>query len=182
MNLYFRLIRVLITARQRPTGSIWDTRRTSFHVNVTDLDAQGHMNNGRYLTILDLGRIDLLVRAGVWHRLRARRWFPVVTAQSITYRRPLRLGQRFTVTSRILGFDAKHSYVEHRIQVGATVHAHAVVQARFLSAGGSIPQADLLVELGTTKDDAPTPPEWVLQWAALARQQHNDNDAAHEAR
>src|SRR3546814_5466286 len=41
--------------------------------------------------------LDLMVRSGIWRRLREARIYPVVTAQTITYRKSLELGQRFTV-------------------------------------------------------------------------------------
>ncbi|WP_316316330.1 acyl-CoA thioesterase, partial [Clavibacter michiganensis] len=77
-----------------------------------DLDLFGHVNNGRYLTIMDVARLDLLVRSGLWSRIRARGWYPVVAGQTITYRRSLTLGQRFVVESRVLGTYDRWSYVE----------------------------------------------------------------------
>ena len=39
-----------------------------------DLDTNLHLNNGRYLTLMDLGRVDLMLRMGVMGELRRRRW------------------------------------------------------------------------------------------------------------
>ncbi len=48
----------------------------TFRVLPTDLDVLGHMNNGVYLSIMDLGRMDLLQRSGIWSRLFGAGIFP----------------------------------------------------------------------------------------------------------
>ena len=68
MNLYLRLLLMSLRARAGRGGrplSIWDTAVTAFRVAPTDLDVLGHMNNGRYASLFDLGRFDLLVRTGI---------------------------------------------------------------------------------------------------------------------
>ena len=85
VNLYLRLLLMTLRTRagrgDRPL-SIWDTAATAFRVAPTDLDLLGHMNNGRYLTIMDLARLDLMTRSGFWARLRRRGWYPVVAGQT----------------------------------------------------------------------------------------------------
>ena len=65
MNLYFRMIWLLIGSlfkpdlpTDRPTNSI------SLRVLPNDIDINMHMNNGRYLTICDLTRVDMFIRSG----------------------------------------------------------------------------------------------------------------------
>ncbi|NCD21010.1 MAG: thioesterase, partial [Actinobacteria bacterium] len=55
MNLVFRLWWLRLRARRRGQLSVWDVARTPFRVLPTDLDLLFHMNNGKYLSILDLG-------------------------------------------------------------------------------------------------------------------------------
>ena len=78
MNLVFRLWWLRLRARRRGPLSVWDVARTPFRVLPTDLDLLFHMNNGKYLSILDLGRLDLLLRSGLWQALTERGWYPVV--------------------------------------------------------------------------------------------------------
>ena len=66
MNLYFRLILVLIAGLLSKTRtSIMEIHALWFTVLPNDLDTNLHMNNGRYLTIMDLGRTDALVRSEI---------------------------------------------------------------------------------------------------------------------
>ena len=47
-------------ARRGERLDTWDVGRIRLRVLPTDLDVLGHMNNGVYLSIFDLGRFDLL--------------------------------------------------------------------------------------------------------------------------
>lgn len=99
----------------------YDVAYTRFRVLPTDLDIFKHMNNGVYLSIFDIGRFDMFARNGVWKIFTERAWYPVVGSETITFRKSLRLGTRFIVESRILGFDNKAVYVEQRAVVGGEV-------------------------------------------------------------
>jgi acyl-CoA thioesterase FadM len=169
VNLYFRLLLMRLTSRRRGRLGLWDTARTGFRVLPTDLDLFRHMNNGRYLTIMDVARLDLLVRSGFWARVRARGWYPVVAGQTITYRRSLTLGQRFVVESRILGTHDRWSYVEQTFLVGDEVAARAVVRNRFLhDGGGTVSAAELAELVGPVPDDGRMP-DWVADWTSSTR-------------
>ena len=69
MNLYFRLLVFMIRVRFRSRLSMWDTSTVSSPGEPADLDVQRHMNNGRYLTLMDLGRMDLMLRSGFWKKV-----------------------------------------------------------------------------------------------------------------
>lgn len=169
MNLYLRMLWLgLTTARRAPLG-LWDTARLSFRVTPTDLDVLRHMNNGKYLTIMDLGRVDLLRRCGLWARFTERGWYPVLAGLSITYRRSLTLGQRFDLETRLLGYHDRWVYVEQVFRVGETVHAQAVVRARFLSrGGGTVAPEELLAVAGDPPADRVVP-DWVIRWTGDSR-------------
>lgn len=169
VNLYLRLLLMTLRTRagrgDRPL-SIWDTAATAFRVAPTDLDVLGHMNNGRYLTIMDLARLDLMTRSGFWARLRRRGWYPVVAGQTISYRRSLTLGQRFTVHTRVLGLDERWIYLEQTFAVGADLYAQAAVRARFLRRGGGSVSHGEVLELTGPLPAGREVPGWLLEWSA----------------
>ncbi|WP_058726986.1 acyl-CoA thioesterase [Curtobacterium luteum] len=174
MNLYFRLLlltlRTRLTSSRRGRGtSLWDEARTPFRVAPTDLDPLRHVNNGKYLSLLDLGRYDLLTRSGFWRAASERGWYAVVAAQTITYKRSLTLGQRFVLRTRVLGMDERSVYMEQTFVRRDTVIARAVVQARFLHRdGGHVSPAELLAITGPAPRDL-TVPSWVREWADAVR-------------
>lgn len=65
MNLALRLLIVIIGTAFRPRLAPDSISRIRGCVLPNDLDLNFHMNNGRYLTVLDLGRIDFLLRIGL---------------------------------------------------------------------------------------------------------------------
>jgi acyl-CoA thioesterase FadM len=169
MNLYWRLFLTSLLARFRPKVSLWEGSHTPFRVLPNDLDVFRHLTNSRYLAFGDLGRLDLLSRGSYWRDIRGRGWFPVVTAQTITYKRSLKLWQKFQVHTRVLGFDDRHSYLQQSFVVGDQLMARSVVQIRFLKrSGGSVTQAELEEVAGGYPIELELP-AWVKEWADSVR-------------
>jgi acyl-CoA thioesterase FadM len=171
VNLTFRLLLLTLRIRLSPRRrlSLWDESTTPFRVTLTDLDPLRHVNNGKYLSLLDLGRLDLMLRSGAWRTFGERGWYPVVAAQTITYKRSLTLGQRFALRTRVLGVDARAVYLEQTFVRHGGVVARAVVQARFLRrTGGSVQPDELLAAVGGSPRDLVLP-DWVRAWADAVR-------------
>ena len=164
MNLFFRLLRVRLLSRFRPRCSVLGPVRTPFRVLPTDLDVLRHVNNGVYLSLMDLARVDLMIRSGLLGPLRERGWYPVVAAETIRFRRSLELFQRFAVETRVVGWDERVFFVHQRFLRGDDVVAAAFVAARFLRRGGTVPPAEVL-ELAGLDPAPPTPPEWARRLA-----------------
>lgn len=134
----------------------------------TDIDLLGHMNNGRYASLFDLGRFDLLIRTGLWDAMNAQGWYAVVASETVTFRKSLQLWQRFTVESRLYGHDDKAVYQIHRAVVDGEVYAEMIVRARFLRRTGGVVNTEELFEALHRPDDLPPLPEWVSAWADAA--------------
>lgn len=169
MNLYLRVLWLFFRSRFRSRLAPQDTAVTPFRVWPSDLDTLGHMNNGKYLSIMDLGRMDLMLRSHTWPRLKAARWYPVLAGQTIAYYRSLNPWMSFEVHTRILGFDDRWGFLEQTFVRNGVVHARAVVRSRFLKrSGGSVDHAELAELFGAV----PGPegiPAWVTEWSERAR-------------
>ena len=92
--------------------SIADVGKRTFRVWPTDIDAFNHMNNGVYLTLMDLGRFDLMLRAGKWQELKKLGWYPVVVSVSIVFRKSLAPWVLFDIETKIIGWDSEAVYAE----------------------------------------------------------------------
>ncbi|MDA3148059.1 thioesterase family protein [Leucobacter sp. UCMA 4100] len=170
MNLYFRLLMLYLGQWRRSKLGVWSTGTKTFRVMPNDLDLLGHMNNGRYLTLCDLGRMDLMMRSGYWKRLTAAGWYPVVAGQMVSYRRSLNPFQKFQLTSRMLGFDEHGVYIEHTFRTREHVCAQVHLRARFLKkTGGKVSDDELRAFLGSDLAAMPEVPEWLSEWAASTR-------------
>lgn len=165
MNLFIRLLWLRAAGRFRPSSGFLGPIRTPFRVMPTDLDVLRHMNNGVYLSLLDLARMDLLLRARLAGEIARRGWYPVVTAESIGFRRSLTLFQRFEVETRVLGWDDTSFYLHQRFIRHGDVVAGAFVAGRFLRReGGSVPAAEVAALAGAAS--SPPLPEWARQLGA----------------
>jgi len=89
MNLIGRLLLLLLTLPFRPRCDALGPTRKRFRVWPPDLDVLMHVNNGVYLTMLDVARVDLLLRSGAGARLWRKGFYPVVAAETIRFRRSL---------------------------------------------------------------------------------------------
>ena len=149
MNLYFRLLWQSLFGSRRSPVPVLGPCRTPFRVLPSDLDVLRHVNNGVYLSLMDVARVDLMQRAGLAGPLRRHGWYPVVVAESIQFRRSLGLFQRFEIETRVLGWDEKAFVVEQRFFRGEEAIAVALVRARFLArGGGAVAPADVVHLVG----------------------------------
>lgn len=149
MNRWLRLLWLLLFIRLRPPVPGAGPCRTPFRTWFTDLDVFRHMNNGIYLMLMDLARLDLMVRSGMWRRIKALGWYPVVVAETVQFRRSLNLFERFEIETRVLGWDDKAIVLEQQFFRGSEPVAHALVRARFLRrAGGTVSPAELAAAVG----------------------------------
>lgn len=64
MNLYLRLCWTWLRALLRPPIALGQAIELRLRVLPNDLDLNGHMNNGRYMTITDLALIEYFTRSG----------------------------------------------------------------------------------------------------------------------
>lgn len=165
MNLWFRLLKVLILTFFRPRLTLTDVSMLRFRVWPNDLDINVHMNNARYLALMDLGRLDLIARGGMWRAVLQQRWQAVIGGALVRYRRPLKPFQRFTLMSRLLCWDDRWLYIEHRIESAHGPACLTLVRGAFLRGGAIVPPAEVARAAGY---DGPTPsvPDWVAQWRA----------------
>lgn len=167
VNLWWRTLLNFLTP-VRVDVEPFEVVSTRFRVLPTDLDVYGHMNNGRYLSISDIGRFDLLKRSGLWRVLSKRGWYPVVASSTISYRKSLEPWQRFTVESRFLGVNSRDVYLEQRFVVAGEVYARLFIRGRFLmKSGGHVPMDELIALLGGRHIPA-TVPDWLIAWGADA--------------
>ena len=168
MNKLLRLWRVMWQARRGPRLSPTDVSRVPFRVLPNDLDVQKHMNNGVYLSLMDLGRVDLMVRSGIWRELTKRGYYPVIVSSTITYRRSLELWERYELESRMVGIDEVASYVEQRFVRDGEICARAVIKARFLKKTGGVVPIPELAELFSLDPDNHPLPAWLAEWSGQA--------------
>lgn len=165
MNLWLRLAVVMLASlfgpRLTPPFAV---SRLRFRVWPHDLDTSLHMNNGRYLSIMDLGRLDLMIRTGLWRSVLRERWTPILGAATIRYRRELRLFQPFRLETRIVCWTGAAVVMEQRVLADgrdgeAALHAVALVRASLYDrrARSHVPTARMMEVVGIAAESPPPP-------------------------
>jgi acyl-CoA thioesterase FadM len=124
MNLYFRMLWVYLSAAKRGVITL-DAMHNKLSMRVwpNDLDFNMHVNNGRYLTICDLSRLDFFIRTGLLAVMLKKRWSPIIREHTMGYYKPLKPLQKFDVEMRITKWDEKYFHCHHLFRVGDRVMA-----------------------------------------------------------
>jgi YbgC/YbaW family acyl-CoA thioester hydrolase len=171
---YLRMLRIQLAARRGPKLGLHDVAIRRERVWLTDIDELRHMNNSVYLGLLDHARLDLLLRSGAWKLMRHAGVYPVVTMQTISYRKSLELGDRYEIQTRIAGYDERQVYIEQRFVRDGEVTAVAFIAGRFLrdravaGRSGVVTMAEL-GEVTGVDVSALGIPDWMADWAAATR-------------
>ncbi len=161
MNLWLRLLGLLLFRQRRPVD-LMATTRIRLRVWPNDLDLNFHVNNGRYLTLADLGRIDWFLRTGLLRRARQEKALPIVGDAMAKFRRDLRVFQRFEIHTRLLGWDDRWGFLEHRFVRGGRVLGVVIARGLFRGPDGTLRPQELMA--AGARGGSPPLPEWLLHW------------------
>jgi YbgC/YbaW family acyl-CoA thioester hydrolase len=139
MNLYFRLLIILIATWFKPRLPAGKAACSlALRVMPNDLDINLHMNNGRYLTICDLTRIDFFIRTGLMRAMRKHKWMPLVAEHTMEYRKSLKLFESFTVSMELTHWDEKFFYMTHLFMQGEKLIAQGTSKGVIRSQTGVV--------------------------------------------
>jgi acyl-CoA thioesterase FadM len=167
VNLWLRLLWLLLTVRFRaPIRSPLETSVLTLRVLPNDIDVYGHMNNGRYFAMMDLGRMDLFLRSGLARAIRGAGWTPILGAAAARFRRELRVFRRFRLETRLVCWEGTTFVTEQRLVI-RDARGREVVAASALMRGGLydwkarafVPVAELFRRMNVDAVSPPTPPE-----------------------
>ncbi|MGH8434240.1 MAG: thioesterase family protein [Pseudomonas sp.] len=138
---------------------------TSLRMTVlpNDLDFNGHVNNGRYLTLAGVGRMDFVIRSGTARVAIAQRARPIVGDAMAKFCRNLKPFERFDLQTRLLGWDEKWIFIEHRFVRHGRVLGIVVVRGLFKAPSGPVKPSVFAAVLGVSAV-SPQLPSWVAEW------------------
>ena len=167
MYPYLRLAAGHLKARRQPPLPILGEHVSHHRCLPWDLDPWMELNNGRTLTLYDLGRIPLAVRTGLVTVLRAQGWGLTVAGSVVRYRRRIRLLDRFEARARMLGWDRRFLYIDQSLwRPDGECANHAIFRTAVTGPGGIVPPDRVLAAMGQEGLDPPALPDWVTAWIA----------------
>ncbi|WP_449042030.1 acyl-CoA thioesterase [Paracoccus sp. (in: a-proteobacteria)] len=151
--------------RATPLGPL-DAHVSTHRISPLDIDPWRELNNGRTLTLYDLGRIPMAVRLGIIDTLKRNGWGFTVAGNTVRYRRRIRVFQRITQVSRVLGWDSRFVYMEQSMWSGGDCANHMLLRVAIVGGAarkGMIPPEVFMEALGH-HGPSPELPAWVAAW------------------
>lgn len=169
MYPFLRLALEIYRHRKAPPLGLLEAHVSHHTCMPWDLDPWVELNNGRTLTLYDLGRLPFAARLGLDAALRAEGWGMTVAGNSVRYRRRIRAFHRFTMVSRCLGWDGRFFYLDQSMWRGGECTNHMLLRSAVTSPGGIVAPARVARKLGLSETSPPLP-GWVQAWIAADAQ------------
>jgi acyl-CoA thioesterase FadM len=119
----------------------------TFRVWPNDVDIT-KITNDRFIALMDLGRMDIAFRVGLIKTMMKKSWVPLATFDTIRFRYPLKLFQKYRLHTRIIYWDAHTFYFHQKFVRKNRIVASGYVSATLLGPKGHIHPEDILKELG----------------------------------
>ena len=177
MNLYFRLLLILLRSKFANKIGLLDESRLKERVWPLDCDVNLHLTNARYFALCDLSRIYYMGQVGVLFNLIKRRWLPVAQAQEISYFKPINPFQQFEIITRFTHWDDKYWYTEHKFFAADKLCAVLQVRGVFVHGRKVLPFSDVLALVGE-EIDVPDKPAMVEHWQRLIESKKDPQEVA----
>ena len=135
MNLYFRLVLTIIRALLSKRVRCDENTVSKWRVLPNDIDAYGHMNNGRYLTLISLAAIEAVIRTGLLKSSLKRGYLFIWDQSQVRWIRPLKLFEKFTIEVQMLYSEGRYLYATGRFvktngKIAAEIHYRCCLKSR----------------------------------------------------
>lgn len=173
MNLYLRLIWVVVVSLFRKRIAVTERLSLSLRILPNDLDINNHVNNGRYLALLDLASVQLFIRSGLAGYMWKNRFRPVIGGVTITYRKGLKLFEHAMLSIQLHAWDSRWNYFRFEFRnAKGELAAAGFFKGAFYSRQGLYPNSEIvrLFGIGDVQDLLPPAiAHWIAsEKAALA--------------
>ncbi len=164
MYPFIRLAKTLFQNRNLSELPLSETHISHIRIWPWDIDPFLELNNGRVLTLMDLGRFGLLQRLSMPRLLKDNGWYGTVAGSAVRYRRRMTVFQKLELRTRIIGWDARFIYFEQAIWRASECSAHAVIRVAITTGTGIVPTVEIARALNFPAHSPPLP-DWVVAWS-----------------
>jgi acyl-CoA thioesterase FadM len=149
MNLFMRFFFQVIRSYFSKKIGFNDVDSVNMRVWPQDLDLNFHLNNGVFLSIMDMGRTRYVIRSGFAKAAIKYGWgLGVVGGVNITYLRSLALFQKFTLRTKFAGHCNGWYYIEQRYESRGKLVAAALIKVTFLRKSKRVEADEVIEKMG----------------------------------
>lgn len=165
MYPYLRMFAEMTKARRASPLALTDTHISHHRITIFDIDPWAELNNGRTLTLYDLGRVGMGIRMDLPKLMKRNHWGLTVAGNTTRYRKRVTLGQRLEMRTRCIGWDQRFLYIEQSMWRGDDCTSHMLLRSAVIADARMMPPAELLRALDQPAQ-SPALPDWVTAWSA----------------
>ncbi|QQA42931.1 acyl-CoA thioesterase [Pelagovum pacificum] len=163
MYPFLRLLYQDFRHRNDPPLGIRDIHESEHICWPWDIDLWMELNNGRTLTLYDLGRIPAARRLGLLAVMKDKGWGLTVAGSTTRYRRRVRAFEKVKMKTRGCGWDHRFFYIEQSMwKKTGDCASHVLIRSAITSTDGIVPPARLAEAMGLPEDNPP--PDWAKAW------------------
>ncbi len=132
MIVWIRLLVTLVRSYFRKTINNSDElikKVHSINFRIWPIECErAHLNYALYLTLMQASRVDVMNRSGFFFLFLKKGWIAAAGTVFISYKRPLKRFQKVEVTSKLIYWDKKWFYFEHRFLRNGKLLTHAIAK------------------------------------------------------
>lgn len=160
---YFKATRAFKKSRPEDRPGFAEVGETTFTCRPWDLDMFMEMNNGRVLTLFDIGRFDVSFRNGLWKTLLDNKWGLAVAGSTVRYRKRIKLFDKVTIRTQMVGMDERWFYIAQSMWVKGEPCNSVLLRTCVTAKGRSIPTSEVITAVGAEDLELPMT-DWVSHW------------------
>ena len=165
MYPFARTLKELFRANRMPRFETLTDEHVSHHICWPhDLDFWLELNNGRAMSLYDIGRTAMGLRAGLIDAVRKNRWALTMAGSTTRFRRRIRGFERFEMRSRAVCWDERFMYLEQSMwKQNGECASHVLYRAAVTDPNGIVLPSKVLEAMGQPGTSPPMP-DWVKAW------------------
>lgn len=164
MYPFFRMAWQILKYRNQPMDDPLGVHVSHHICYPWDLDFAVELNNGRALSLYDLGRLPFAFRQGFHKTLPRMKWQMTMAGVVVRYRRRIRAFQAFEMHTRVVGYDDKFFYMDQSMWLrNGECASQAVYRVAIAGKHGIVPAEEVLRENFGYLPEI-TLPEWLQSW------------------
>ncbi len=167
---WIRLIFGLVQAKFKSKIQATQTTSLSFRVWITDIDVS-FMNHAAILTVMEVGRLDYMVRTSFFKIANKNKWFIPSRALTVQYYRPLKFFQKAKLQTRLSYIDEKWVYLEQKIIRNGKDIAACLIKCTIKKGRETVPTSEIIKELGV--HEVPRNKSKLIEFFELENEQMN---------
>lgn len=156
MRLRIRLLILVILHFFRKRLTLADENILSLRVLPNDVDFYT-ISSDRYLPLMDLGRINIPLRAGMLWTFIKRRWYPIARVVTVRYRYPVKMFQKYQLRTRAIYWDDEWIWTEHHFERNNRTLAIGITKVTVIGPQGMVPVPELIAVAGNAITSPPIP-------------------------